>query len=486
MRLLPVAFGRLVFLSLSLILAFLAIMPPAALALSGSQVYARVQDSVVVVMAFDRAGKAVGLGSGVALPSGDIVTNYHVVKTGVRYMVGQKGKTAPAFLQGKDPDKDLALLSAPGLTAAPARLGQASRLQVGDKVFAVGSPQGLELSLSEGIVSQLRGGPPPLIQTTVAISPGSSGGGLFNDQGELVGITTFYLKEGQNLNFALPVEWIREVATAPTPGRGATVREKGPVVPAPSKRPESDWFDRAAALEKAQDWQGLLAHCQQWTRAEPDSAPAWVGLGEAYGQLGRHREAIEAYREALRLKPDSAPAWFNLGLAYGELGRHREAIEAYREALRLKPDDAEAWNNLGVAYGKLGRYREEIEAYREALRLKPDDAYAWNNLGEAYREMGRHREAIEAYWKALRLKPNDADVWYNLGLAYVQMGRWREAIDAYREALRLKPDFASAWYNLAAAYANSGNRAAALQAVKELRRYDPQKADKAFNLIMRP
>jgi S1-C subfamily serine protease len=84
---------------------------------------------------------------------------------------------------------------------------------VGDPVYAVGAPQGLELSLSEGIISQLRGGGPhPIIQTTVAISPGSSGGGLFNAKGELVGITTFYLKDGQSLNFALPVEWIGEIA----------------------------------------------------------------------------------------------------------------------------------------------------------------------------------------------------------------------------------------------------------------------------------
>ncbi len=106
---------------------------------------------------------------------------------------------------------------------------------MGEPVYAVGAPQGLELSLSEGIVSQLRGGPPPLIQTTVAISQGSSGGGLFNAEGELVGITTFYLKEGQSLNFALPVEWIGEVA-------GKKIRERprgeAPVAPEPGARPQ--------------------------------------------------------------------------------------------------------------------------------------------------------------------------------------------------------------------------------------------------------
>jgi hypothetical protein len=102
------------------------------------------------------------------------------------------------------------------LEVKPVRLGKTAGLKVGDPVYAVGAPQGLELSLSEGIVSQLRGGPPPIIQTTVAISPGSSGGGLFNAEGELVGITTFQLKEGQNLNFALPVEWIGSIVKGKT------------------------------------------------------------------------------------------------------------------------------------------------------------------------------------------------------------------------------------------------------------------------------
>jgi hypothetical protein len=195
-----------------LLLALFAALPPSALALTASQVYEQVKDSVVVVKAYDQKGKLAGLGSGVMLPSGDVITNYHVVKAGARYTVGQGKQGTPATVKAGDPDKDLCLLTAPGLTAKPARLGSAAKLKVGEPVYAVGAPQGLELSLSEGIVSQLRGGPPPIIQTTVAISQGSSGGGLFNAEGELVGITTFYLKDGQNLNFAVPVEWIGEVA----------------------------------------------------------------------------------------------------------------------------------------------------------------------------------------------------------------------------------------------------------------------------------
>jgi len=364
----------------ALVLALAAMMSNLALADTASQVYERVKDSIVVVQAYDRAGRAVGLGSGVVLPSGDIVTNFHVLKEGVRYTVGRGAKATSATLKAGDPEKDLCLLSAPGVAATPARLGRTAALKVGEPVFAVGAPQGLELSLSEGIVSQLRGGPPPIIQTTVAISPGSSGGGLFNAQGELVGITTFYLKEGQSLNFALPVEWISQVARRKPPRPGTVVADKKPGAPEPGAGGAGSWLDKAAALEKAGDYPGLLAHCRQWTRAEPGDALAWFSLGNAYGELGRHREAVEAYREALRLKPDYADAWYNLGVAYGKLGRHREAVEACREALRLKPDYADAWNNLGVAYFLLGNRSAALEAVKELRRYDPQQADKLFNL----------------------------------------------------------------------------------------------------------
>ena len=85
-----------------------------------------------------------------------------------------------------------------------------SSLAVGERVYAIGAPEGLELTLSEGVISGLReSGGGCVIQTSAAISPGSSVGGLSDTEGRLIGITTFSLKEGQNLNFALPTEWVQ-------------------------------------------------------------------------------------------------------------------------------------------------------------------------------------------------------------------------------------------------------------------------------------
>lgn len=201
---------------------FLVLLPVPGHALTPAQVFEKVKRSVVVVKTLDAQGKVKGQGSGVLLSSGRVATNCHVVEGGASYQVGRGKKLLPATLYAEDSDKDICLLDAKGIQGEPAQLGKAAGLKVGDPVYAVGAPKGLELSLSDGVVAQLRvvkndseGGWDserlPLIQTTAAISPGSSGGGLFDRQGRLVGLTTFYIEGGQSLNFAMPAEWIGEV-----------------------------------------------------------------------------------------------------------------------------------------------------------------------------------------------------------------------------------------------------------------------------------
>jgi len=202
---------------------FLAIIPLPGHALTPSQVFDKVKDSIVVVKTLDAQGKVKSQGSGVLLPSGKIATNCHVVEGGASYNVGGGEKFVSVTLYAEDGDKDICLLDAKGITGKPAQLGKAADLKVGVSVYAVGAPQGLELSLSDGIVAQLRGGPPPIIQATAAISPGSSGGGLFDGEGRLVGLTTLYIEGGQSLNFAMPVEWISEIK----PGRKEVAKGQG-------------------------------------------------------------------------------------------------------------------------------------------------------------------------------------------------------------------------------------------------------------------
>jgi S1-C subfamily serine protease len=162
-------------------------------------------------------------GSGVIVDSsGLILTNSHVVSGHPVVKVTLDDRmTLPAEIVGADPIFDIALLRiAPPASKLPTiRLGVSEKLLVGDEVYAIGNPFGLEQTLTRGIVSAVNRMLPgaswflkePLIQTDAAINPGSSGGPLIDRCGDVVGITTAILPEAQSIGFAIPVDLVKSV-----------------------------------------------------------------------------------------------------------------------------------------------------------------------------------------------------------------------------------------------------------------------------------
>ena len=415
-------------------------------ALSPQEVFQRVSPSVFVVEALDSQGRVVAFGSGVAVAPNQVVTNQHVVEDGIQVRVRRGQQTWMAVVTHANAGQDLCRLRVEGLQARPAEVRNSVGLAVGERVYAIGAPQGLELTFSEGVISALRDmSAGRIIQTTAPISKGSSGGGLFDASGKLVGVTTLMLLEGQNLNFALPGEWIAAIEGSPVP---------------PDHSRES--------------------------RRDNQQALPWFLRGFEHHEKGEYDQALQAFREAIRLKPDDAMAWNNLGATYVKLQQYDQALQACREAIRLKPDYAWAWYNLGYTYDDLQQYDQAIQAYREAIRLKPDHVEAWSNLGVTYDKLQQYDQAIQAYREATRLKPDLAEPWSNLGLAYTHLQRYDQAIQAYREAIRLKPDYAGAWYNLGIMHALQGNRSGVMQVYERLKKLDPDMAAKFFNKVVLP
>jgi serine protease Do len=181
--------------------------------LSTEALYALLAPSVARVNVMDGRDKLLATGSGVVIGEGEVITNCHVTRSGPQLELQFSEKTYSASVSVADEQFDLCRMRVIGLSGKPVEIGKLADIQVGQKVYAIGAPQGLDLTISEGIISSLREIPDEgtVIQTTAAISPGSSGGGLFDATGRLIGITTFQSRTGQNLNFALPAEWISKM-----------------------------------------------------------------------------------------------------------------------------------------------------------------------------------------------------------------------------------------------------------------------------------
>ena len=191
------------------IVALVAIaIPFSSSALSPEEVFAKAAPSVVMVFSGDLPGKMESQGSGVLVSGDKVITNCHVIYSEHKdprkaILVKKAGQSLPASLIASNKPYDTCLLMVPGIAGHQTTMADTTSLRVGQRVYAIGAPSGLELTLTEGLLSALREtGESKVIQTSAAISPGSSGGGLFDDQGNLIGITSFQMGTGTGLNFA--------------------------------------------------------------------------------------------------------------------------------------------------------------------------------------------------------------------------------------------------------------------------------------------
>lgn len=185
----------------------------AADAQTAQQIAGKTFESTVLLVMEDASGQPMSLGSGFLVREGEVASNLHVIKgasRGYAKLVGQKEKYDIQGITGIDTGRDLVLLKI-SLAQTPAlSLGNSDAVQVGETVYAVGNPQGLEGTFSQGIISSIRQvGSDKVLQITAPISPGSSGGPVLNSKGEVIGVSVATFRGGQNLNFAIPSNYLK-------------------------------------------------------------------------------------------------------------------------------------------------------------------------------------------------------------------------------------------------------------------------------------
>src|SRR4029077_8160460 len=204
--------------------------------------------------------------------------------------------------------------------------------KAGQNVIAIGAPLGLGNTVSEGIISnpERQIGGVKFIQFTAAISPGSSGGGLFDKRGKAIGVTSGSIpgtkgELGQSLNFAVPINLVR---------------------------------DSMAGKD---------------TSLTTDSASYYYSLGQLEEDKHNFDKALAYYRKALSLDDTFSDAYLGVGGIFYEKGDYKSEVTYYEKAVALAPNDYEAVNLLGSAYEDDSRYFDAIRMYKKAIELKSDD-----------------------------------------------------------------------------------------------------------------
>jgi tetratricopeptide (TPR) repeat protein len=445
----------------------------------------KTEPSIVVIVTYGKEGNILGQGTGFFInQEGDVVTNSHVLEGASRAVIkttnGKEHAVQRVLAEDKEGDLVRVSVEIPKEAVSPLPVS-AGLPEVGERVMIIGTPLGLDKTVSDGIVSAVRDIPAfgKIIQVTAPISPGSSGSPVINMKGEVIGIATFFMVAGQNINFAIPGERIAKLAIE----QGGTLSER-------DERRTKDWLASAEGLYAtglhflwAEEYEKALPYFVETVKRNPGHGAGYFQLGYCLAKLSQYKEAIESYKQALRINPKEAAVHSNLCAAYGKVGRYEEAIESCKEAIRLKPDFAEAYSNLGWSYQRVGRHQEAIQACKQAIRLKPDFSPAHYNLGNSYAALKKYEEAIDSYKEAIRIQFDYAEGHLDLGAAYFHMGRIEEAMVSYKQAIRLKPSLAAAHLNLGMSYLRLGDRGSAIEEYKILKELDKELANRLFNLI---
>jgi tetratricopeptide (TPR) repeat protein len=442
----------------------------------------RIKPSTVIIFAYDDKGEFLQLGSGFFISqNGDVITNYHVIQgANSAEIKTSDGKTYPiTYIVAENEQNDVIRLSVniPSQYVYPLSLSKTIP-EVGERIIVYGSPLGWENTVSDGIVSAIREVPSygKLIQITAPISPGSSGSPVLNMQGEVIGIATFQMIEGQNLNFAIPSE---RIANLNLTEEEKTFTTEGLFEQKENDKKDFDYVyeatDKALYFIDKKEYEKALTYLEIVIKTDISSLKGWAcfQIGYCYGELKSYTKAIEALKQAIRIDPDDADTYYNLGCVYGNIDNHTKAIEAYKQAIRIDPDYANSHYGLGLAYNKLGFDKDAIEEYKQAIRIDPDNTNARINLGITYGELDNYTEAIEAFKQAIRIDPDDAVTYYNLGYAYGNIDNYTKAIEAFKQAIRIDPDNTNAHINLGKAYGELGNYTKAIESFKQAIRINP-------------
>jgi S1-C subfamily serine protease len=338
----------------------------------------RVKPSVVAIITYDSKGEALMTGSGFFVRPGEVVTNLHVMRGAARAEIKTleaKGRVYP--VEGTlaiDREGDLTLLSVNMPVERQRKSEMATSMpEEGETIVVIGNPLRLEGSISSGIVSAVREVPNVgrIIQVTAPISHGNSGSPVFNLNGQVVGVVTVKVTNGQNINLAISFTRVDELKPgALRPLTGLAVRDRG--------------ADLADSLYR-------------------------TGLDSLW--LGNYDNAVGYFENAVNKNPKRADAWVQVGYCKVKQGKSREAINAYQQALQLQPGSPDIYNKLGDAYYYAGRLDEAIESYTEAARLDPGNAEFYYNLALAYFESGNHSRALAQAGKLRELDAKLYEKW---------------------------------------------------------------------------
>lgn len=328
--------------------------------LTADKIYDLVNNSVVVILAYDNTGNLYQ-GSGVVISDdGLVATNYHVCKDANRIEIKHyTNEFKGVEILYKDESKDILILKVKSLTLKPLDISGSLNLRAGQRIYAIGSPEGYENSISEGIISGFRNdeNSVKLIQMTTPITEGSSGGAVVNAYGELIGLSMSGQHEG-NLYFALPISAVTELT-----GNKIKLTESDNSV---------NYFEVGTKANQKENYKEAEFYFTKYLDKFSSDVAGYYNRGYARFKLKEYKGAISDFNRVLEYDILDEKSYFYRANCYYHSKDFKSAVRDYTAAIRLDPYDEDIYFNRGHAFSKLKDYAGAVSDWEKAIELNPD------------------------------------------------------------------------------------------------------------------
>lgn len=473
------------------------------------QIFEDAKQATVTIYTFDEYGAPAGSGSGFFIDeNGTGITNYHVLQKSVKaiaktadeqefeidsVLVSDKKKDIIKFTLKKTDKKKFKFLK-----FAKEELNQ------GDIIYNVSSPLGLEQTVSEGIISAIRtDSHGDVIQISAPISEGSSGSAILNEKGEVIAVSTYIYKRGQNLNFGVKLneDILASITNNDFDKSNKKFNSKDNYVIINSRSSNNPHII-LHALEFKKDATIAYMSFTNLDISEGEKTNIWVELNKeddgfylldqnsnkkyyiVSSTIGDNREngteipLASSYRFKLTFPPIKSPSelakidiiegkkkkgwkFEDLDLAeyrtallydedsynknYGYLCMHEGELDyaaaIFASILEEKPDDEEALNAMGIISLVQDNNKDALEFFSEAIEEHPNSTMGLKNRAAYYEMSGNYDEALKDLNKVVSIDSNNPDNYLLRSSLYGKMEKWESAIKDISKALE-SPDYA--------------------------------------------
>jgi tetratricopeptide (TPR) repeat protein len=450
-------------------------------------------------------------GSGVLISKGNgrytVLTAAHVLTNQQKkYQIttskdGVKHQLLPSSIQSFPNNIDLATVEfSSNNNYEIAKIGNSDNAAEGSWAFVSGFPR-TTLTISSSIYSFREGkiianSAKPLnggyaIIYSANTLPGMSGGGVFNDAGELIAIhgrgdidikyradqvnENVRFKTGNDLGIPINIfvsfaknsrnDLSTAIANQPTSNRQLSEA--------------SGHFVEGVGRARQQDHPGAITSYNRAINTNRRFAAAYLNRGISRAELGDNQGSLADQATSLEIDPNQSIALLNRGVLRYRQGDKAGALQDYTAAIKIQPNDPIAYFNRAIVHADLKNPTEAVADYTKAIEYQPDFVSAYYNRGISYMKLGKNSEAFADFDQVIQIQPNYPQAFVNRGNLKFQLGNGTGAVSDYTKAIALKPDYALAYANRASAYLKIRNTPAALKDLRKAAQLYQQQGNQA-------